>query len=183
MKNKKKSIIIIISLAIISIISITAITINKKNEAIKKAETTYIENVNSFNDQVSTSGINLEKIQSKISKNWYDSIWSDKHNGSIDKAYSNALKNNATLVATTYNEKETIDELYLEIKKLPGIIERNEDLQEVKEKARLVYDDYVRMHDIVLDPSGKNYAQYNDSANTIDDSLASNLSSLTNLLK
>lgn len=143
-KKKKALLIIAVVLAIGAVISYFIFQ-NMK-------ETEYKENAETFSTTVLTAAANLENIGNEVKNEWHDYIYNrwSKYD-SIDEAVMGALLNMSDEISTAKSQKSNIDALYSKLKK-PAT--DSDELDEVCQAVKELYNAYEDLYDCVTDPDG-----------------------------
>ncbi len=157
--NKKKKIISIIGI----ILLISAVVSYFVFQNMKVSE--YKENAKTFCSTVLSSAANLEDIGNEIQGEWHDYIY-DRWSiyDSIDEAVAGALSNMSSEISTAKSQKIVIDALYSKLKKPAN---DSDELEEICEAVKTLYDEYEDMYDCVTDPSG-NYNSFKSNFSSCD---------------
>lgn len=151
----------------------------------------YISKVDQFSNEVLTASVNLEIIGNKVSSYWNDYIYNNRiYYGSwywqyievydsLDEALNSAYSSMNTEVQNADNQHDVISKLYDEIQNQPFTLK---NIDEVKIKVDELYFDYIEFSLCVLDPSGKNYSEFNSDFSRLDNKVLTSYNSLKNLL-
>ncbi len=159
--NKKKKILSVIGIVIIvaTIISYFVFQNMKVSE--------YKENAKTFCSTVLSSAANLEGIGNEIQSEWHDYIY-DRWSiyDSIDEAVAGALSNKSDEISKAKTEKIIIDGLYSKLKKP---VNKSDEIEELCEAVKVLYDEYEDFYDCVTNPSG-NYNSFKSEFGKLDSS-------------
>lgn len=157
--NKNKTIFAIIgAVALVLIVVIYFVSQYLKVE-------TYKENAKAFCEKVLTSAVVLEDIGNEVKDEWYDYVYNRwSYHDSVDEAVDTALKNMSGEISTAKVQKVEIDALYSKLRKPVG---NSEDIKELCDAVKVLYDEYEDMFDCVTDPSG-NYNTFKSAFTTCD---------------
>ena len=160
--NKKKKI-----LSVIGIVLVVAAVISYfVFQNMKVSE--YKENAKTFCSTVLSSAANLEGIGNEIKSEWYDYIYDSwSIYDSIDEAVAGALSNKSDEIANAKTEKIIIDGLYSKLKKP---VNKSDEIEELCEAVKVLYDEYEDFYDFVTDPSG-NYNSFKSKFGELDSSI------------
>lgn len=178
-KKKSKKKIMPVVLGIVGGIAVVAVfvTINTiKTEKIEK----YMADAESFVSLAIEAGSNLEDIADTTQDYWYDAIWNDKYNDNINTAILYAMKDKAEEVATAKQQYTTMESLYKRLKNVPDGVE-NENLEEICDAVKELYNDYTDFYDFATDPSG-NYNSFSSANKEKTDAFLSSYRALDNLI-
>ena len=185
-KKKKKSKVLPIVIAAVLAVAVGVGVFVSNTLSAKKAEEAkkeYIENVEEFLSLSYTAGSNLEDIADTIQEYWYDNIWNDKWGDDINDAilYAMIAMSDEIDQAETYDSQ--MKDLYSKIKKVPaGVSEEDaDDLEELCEAAKDLYNVYTDFYSLATDPTGS-YNTYSESNNDTTDDFLSCYRALKNLL-
>lgn len=159
--NMKKKI-----LSIIGVVLLVAATISYFIfQSMRASE--YKENAKTFCTTVLSSAVNLEAIGNEIQTEWHDYIydrWSIYN--SVDDAVAGALSNKSDEISKAKTEKVIIDDLYSKLKKP---VNRTEEIEEICDAVKVLYDEYKDFYDGVTNPSG-NYNSFKSEFEKWDNS-------------
>ena len=159
--NKKKKI-----LSVIGIVLVVAAVISYfVFQNMKVSE--YKENAKTFCTTVLSSAANLEGIGNEIQSEWHDYIY-DRWSiyDSIDEAVAGALSNKSDEITKAKTEKIIIDGLYSKLKKP---VNKSDEIEELCEAVKVLYDEYEDFYDCVTNPSG-NYNSFKSEFGELDSS-------------
>ena len=159
--NKKKKI-----LSVIGIVLVVAAVISYfVFQNMKVSE--YKKNAKTFCSTVLSSAANLEGIGNEIKSEWHDYIY-DRWSiyDSIDEAVAGALSNKSDEIAKAKTEKRIIDVLYSKLKKP---VNKSDEIEELCEAVKVLYDEYEDFYDCVTNPSG-NYNSFKREFGELDSS-------------
>lgn len=159
--NKKKKIFSVIGIVLV----IAAVISYFVFQNMKVSE--YKENAKTFCSTVLSSAANLEGIGNEIQSEWHDYIY-DRWSiyDSIDEAVAGALSNKSDEIAKAKAEKIIIDGLYSKLKKP---VNKSDEIEELCEAVKVLYDEYEDFYDCVTDPSG-NYNSFKSEFGELDSS-------------
>ncbi|MDD4493070.1 MAG: RING finger protein [Eubacteriales bacterium] len=188
--TKKKVVVPIVAAVVVVIVTLIGVFVNNQMQAKKLAEATdaYIADAKSFSTQVLSSAIKLETVGNKMETYWYNHIWENgffKDGGEyvftrdITHAVSQAQTKTATELSYAKSHDSDIQKLYNSLKKVPD--EKNEDLQELKDAVKALYDEYTEFYNCIVDPTG-NYSSWTSDFGNLDSSLLKAYKSLSSLL-
>lgn len=186
-KKKKKSKVLPIVLAIVfAIVAIggyfTYAIIQEKNLA--EAVEQYKEDANTFYIKVLTSGTTMEDIGNEIQTSWRAYVNSSRYNGSryysVDSAIEAARTYKYSDISTVRTSNSTIETLYKDLLVIPD--KDDQELLEIKEAVKEVYDAYKDMYDCVITPSG-NYNSWTSEFSSVDSELADTIGDLGDLVR
>lgn len=185
-KKKKKAKVLPIILAIIAVIAIAAVVIGGKISGAKKAEAAkdeYLANAKTFKSKIYTAGSNLEDIADTIQKYWYENIWEDKHGSDIDEAILYAMIDKSDEIDKAEKYDSELATLYSKLKRVPDNIseEDKEEIKEICDAVKDLYNVYSEFYDLATDPSG-NYNSYSDNNNDTTNEFIKYYKKLDNLL-
>lgn len=127
----------------------------------------YKENAKTFSSTVLSSAANLEGIGNEIQSEWHDYIY-DRWSiyDSIDEAVTGALSKKSDEIAKAKAEKIIIDSLYSKLKKP---VNKSDEIEELCEAVKALYDEYEDFYDCVTNPSG-NYNSFKSQFGELDSS-------------
>ncbi len=185
-KKKKKSKVLPIILAIVLVIVaiggyFTYNIIQEKNLAVSVDE--YKENASSFHAAVLSSGATMEDIGNEIRSAWYAYVHSSRYNGSryysVDSAISAAQSYKSSDISSVVSSNSSIGSLYKSLLTVPDT--NDQELLEIKDTVKDVYEAYNDMYDCVISPTG-NYSSWTSEFSDADSELADAIGDLSNLL-
>ena len=193
-KQKKKSkalpIILAIALAVAAIfggITYSVIQEKKAEEAEKQRQEAiadYKEDALVFYSKVLSSGGTMEDIGNEIQTAWKAYVKSTYYYGkryySVDSAVAAAQAREASNITKVKNDNSSIETLYRKLLTVPDT--SNQELVEIKNVVKAVYQAYVDMYDCVISPSG-NYTSWTSEFGDVDSELADTLGDLKTLIK
>lgn len=158
--------------------SIFGIISYNKSLAEKEDRKEYLTNIKDFEEQIETSGENLQYISDTIETYWYENIYDDKHGSSIDSAIMFALIETSDEInqAHLYNQS-----LLSSYKKIGIIPNEQEDLKELYNIAKNSYNSYTDFYEFAINPSG-NYNEYSANNNDKTDKFYSDYRALNNII-
>ena len=127
----------------------------------------YKENAKTFCTTVLTAASNLEDIGNEIQGEWHDYIY-DRWSiyDSIDEAVAGALSNMSSEISTAKSQKNAIDALYSKLKKP---VNKSDEIEELCDAVKVLYDEYEDFYDCVTNPSG-NYNSFKSEFGELDSS-------------
>lgn len=184
-KKKTKILLIVITAILICCIGfgIGIFNIISNQNAIKIKDE-YIKNVDDFLSLSYEAGNNLEDITNTIQDYWYENIVDDKHGADIDEAVHNATldKSNEITQAKIYDNQ--LNSLYSKIKNIPDGISKEDvdDLEEICDAVKDLYDIYTDFYILATDPSGS-YTSYSGDNSETSNEFFSCYHALKNLVK
>lgn len=184
-KNKSKILPVIIAV-IVAIVAIggyfTYAGIQEKN--MEEAVEQYIEDASSFYTKVLSSGGTMESIGNEIKTSWRAYVTSTRYNGvryySVDSAIAAAQSYKSSAISTVKASNSTIEALYRDLLVVPDT--DDQELLEIKQAVKEVYEAYKDMYDCVITPSG-NYNTWTSEFSSVDSELADTIGDLRNLVK
>lgn len=184
-KKKSKAVPIIIAIIALVAIVIGGIFIFNSNEE-KKAENAkkdYIANAEKFLDLSIDAGANLEEIADTIQTYWYENIWEDKHGYDINDAIDYALRDKSTEISIASSYDIQMKDLYSQLKSVPDNVksEDEDDLEDICEAVRDLYNVYTDYYTFATDPSGS-YNSFSSQNGDLTDEFISKYNALNNLL-
>jgi len=194
-KKKKKALPIILAVVLIiaavgGIFAYKTIENKKAEEAAAKLAADveeYESSASAFYVAVAASGSNMETIGNAIQSAWrkyINSSYGTYYNGtyiySVDSAVQAAQSEQSSKISSVRSADSTIASLYKTLLTVPDT--SNQELQEIKDAAKDVYEAYQDMYDCVISPSG-NYSSWTSEFGSTDSALAKELNNLSNLVK
>ncbi len=187
-KKKKSKVLPIVLAIVIAVVGLggyftySTIQENKRQEAIAK----YITDAQEFSSAILVSGSNMEKIGNAIQTAWgkyVNSSYGAYYNGtyiySVDSAVNAAQDEQAARISAVKSYDSKIQSLYKTLLVLPDA--EDQELQEIKEYVKEVYDAYEEMYDVVIEVSG-NYTTFKSAFGDADSELADTLERLNKLV-
>ena len=156
---------------------------NKKQEAIEQ----YREDAAAFHSTTLSSGSDMEDIGNAIQTAWgkyvnnsrYGAYYNGTYLYSVDDAVEAAQKEQAEKISDVISGDSNIQSLYKALLVIPD--PEDQELQEIKEAVKEVYDAYEDMYGVVINVSG-NYNSFKSDFGDTDSELADALGKLRNLL-
>lgn len=176
-KNKKKVLPII--LGVVGVIAIAAIMIVINTMKTQKIDN-YMSDAKAFASLTIEAGANLEDIADTTQEYWYDAIWNDKYNDDINTAILYAMIDKSEEIETAKEQYSKMEKLYNRLKKVPDGVE-DENIDEICDAVKELYNDYTDFYSLATDPSG-NYNSFSSSNNEKTDALMSSYRALDNLI-
>lgn len=176
-KNKKKVLPII--LGVVGVIAIAVIMIAINTMKTQEMDN-YMSDAKAFASLAIEAGANLEDIADTTQEYWYDAIWNDKYNDDINTAILYAMIDKSEEIETAKEQYSKMEELYNRLKKVPDGVE-DENIDEICDAVKELYNDYTDFYSFVTDPSG-NYNSFSSSNNEKTDALMSSYRALDNLV-
>lgn len=189
-KRKRKSKVLPVVLTIILIIAgiggyFTYYSIQSKNREEKiKA---YLDDAKSFYSSVIISGSNMETVGNAIQSAWkkyinsssYGAYYNGEYIYSVDSAVEAAQNEQSGKISSVRSGDSSIASTYKSLLTIPET--ENQELQEIKDTVKDVYDAYKNMYDCVITPSG-NYSSWTSDFSDADSKLGSAIKDLGGLL-
>lgn len=182
-KKKKNNKVLPIVLTIIAVLALVVgyfVVKAVKANNIEKAEKEYLATAKEFAAYSVTAGANLEDIADTVQSYWYDAIWKDKYNDDINTAILYAMIDKSEEIKTAETQKAHMDDLYSRLKKLPDGVD-NDDLKDVRDAVKDLYNIYTDFYSLATDPSG-NYNSFSEANNSKTDTFLTRYRALNNLL-
>ena len=146
--------------AIVTILSLFVASGSKKASSYKR-------DAENFCDEVLSAAANLEDVGNEVKSEWHDYIydtWSSYD--SVDEAVDGAHENMSSEVDAAISSKDEIDKMYNKLKKPAN---KNEELVEICEAVKNLYEEYENLYEIVINPWG-NYNDFSDDFRNYDGS-------------
>lgn len=170
--NKKKRILSIIGIVLVVAAAISYFIFQN----VKTTE--YKENAKTFCTTVLSSAADLEDIAKEVHSEWYDYVYNrwSKYD-SVDEAIAGALSNESEKVTKVKMGKILIDGLYSKLKKA---VNKTEEIEDLREAVKVLYDEYEDFYDFVTQPSG-NYNSFKSKYEELDASIVDAYSDLKEL--
>ena len=148
----------------------------------QKNKKDYLTKASDFDNDVISSGQEMETIGNEIQSAWSDYINNDyTFYSSIDDAVEQAQQSQSSNIDSVKSEKDTISALYADLLKVPNVADESE-LQEIKSAVKDAYEAYLNMYDCVTNPTG-NYSAFSSNFGDADSKVVQKVDILTNLLK
>ena len=146
----------------------------------------YKSTASAFYYTVISSGVDMETIGGAIQTAWkqyINSSYGTYYNGTyvynVDSAVGAAQHEQSSRISSVRDANSDISSLYKELLILPD--SNNQELQEIKEAVKDVYDAYQDMYDCVISPSG-NYSSWTSEFSNVDSALGKSIGNLGDLV-
>lgn len=189
-KRKRKSKVLPVMLTIILIIvgiggyfTYSSIQSKNREEKIKA----YLDDAKSFYNAILSSGSDMENIGNAIKSAWneyinsgsYGTYYNGEYIYSVDSAVKAAQNEQSGKISSVRSGDSSIASMYKSLLTIPET--ENQELQEIKDTVKEVYDAYKSMYDYVITPSG-NYTYWLAAVMTADSKLVSAIKDFERLL-
>lgn len=188
-KKKKKSKLLPIILAIvIAIVGIGGFFVYSSVQQKNKEEKVraYLADAESFYSLVLTSGSNMESIGNAIQSAWkkyinsyYGTYYNGTYINSVDSAVEAAQDEQSSKITSVRSSDSSIASKYKSLLTVPDT--NDQELLEIKDTVKDVYDAYQSMYDCVITPSG-NYSSWTSEFSDVDSELGKAIRDLSDLL-
>ncbi|MDR1481354.1 MAG: GYF domain-containing protein [Synergistaceae bacterium] len=146
-----------------------------------EAKKLYLSSVNLFKSRVLAAGSNLEDIADTIQRYWRENIYENRHGNDINAAIRYAQIDKMSEISNARAQKDDIDDLYKSVRNLPDDLRNDDDLRDIRDASRNLYNSYTDFYSLAISPTG-NYASYSANNNRKTDDFLSNYRALSSLL-
>lgn len=191
-KKKKKKIKIILPIILVIVLAVAGVGgyfvySNIQQKKMEEAIAAYKQDARDFCMDVAESGSNMEKIGNAIQSAWsayisnsrYGTMYNGTYIYSIDSAVAAAQDEQSSAISSVRSNDSKIKSMYKSLLVVPDT--EDQELQEIKDAVKELYEAYEDMYDVIINVSG-NYLSFKSDFGDTDSELADAIGDLSSLI-